>query len=792
MAFEDLRQSHEDSLVILCLFSLFEPEAIPKFTGWSRDPTGFCEHSQTGFTPRNRFSLFRSLCCLRYSGPKSNSIHGSRSSLFENKKPYEKAIDICQNSARLEDAIGELWNFNHVRKTRERGALWMHDITRQMAKELIGKAEFGEWMNSAIKILYHTFPEKDNSPEDHEIVDIYLAQASVLIAQVQSRDHNFGEYAGLLALCAQCYHNRSQYQRAIQWHGEAQQRYNNMIGARHPRTITLLHSLAWSYRSSGDHTRAEQMFRQTWHLRSIHQGPESPEALESLGDLAALIERLGRLKEAEDLFIDLHNKQISCFGTLHPITIAGAHNLALCYANQGRISEAEVLYRQALEASERTLGKDDEGTIKTVGNLAVALDHNGKLGEAELLYERALETYIRHFGYDSLLSLRVRSNISGLYRQQGLFIKAENMIQDVLTVVLDTLGKSHCHVAEAMYDAAEVLHDKGSLYHASKIYPACINMWEDEAPGHPLKFRVMDAAGILERERGELEKSRFWSERAYIDNLKLLGWLDPYTLVAANNYAELLHAEGEYSEASRLYQKCLEGFKELLGTNHPHYFMVLNNIGRLSWVTGTEPMSFFVQARQGLKGLLGETHFCALTVELNEARTHLTAGRFDAASGLMLKIKQAYTTAPEMNHPRLGVVNFFLGMLSAAKGDCASTSVAISLFKDAEENYIKSLGASHPNFLWTRCMLIRTLQKCGRDEEANTLLSNIEPHYLLNVSIGPKSFGVEELTFRDLISMESDTFNGRSFMQLPFGETIRLRWGRKAVWRPPKPTILHS
>ncbi|OQE21317.1 hypothetical protein PENSTE_c012G09370 [Penicillium steckii] len=794
MAFQDLRRSNSDAVTVLSLFSFFEPESIPKFTGWSREPDATPIMGQ-GKNPRKRdLGFTRFLCCLNCFGSKTDSTEEEKNQLSNTNEQCQTIIDICQKPTRLEHAIGELWNFNHIRNGHEKNVLWMHDITRQMARELVVPADYHEWLGSAIKILYHTFPEMDNTPDDRAVVDIYLLQAAALISQYQDYYDNRAEYsyAGLLALCAQCYHHRAEYKKAITWNERAHKYYVKIYGTSSPRTVTIWHSLAWGYRELGDHGRAEEMFRQTWNLRSIHQGPNSPQALESLSDLAAIIERLGRLKEAEKLFIELHDRQVEAFGPKDPIAITGGHNLALCFANQGRMLEAEALYEEILSLSELTTGEDDKGTIKTVLNLAVTLDHIGKLKKAEVLYERALKTSIHVSGCDSFLSLRLRSNISGLYRQQGRYSEADAVIREVLRILLQRLGESHCHIAEAMYDLAEILHEKGNLYDAGKLYEACINMWEKEAPGHPLKFRVMDAAGILERERGANEKSQYWAEKAYQGNLELLGWIDPYTLVTANNYAELLHAKGQYEEASHVYQECLQGFEKLLAVHHPHYFMTLNNIGRLSWVTGGDSMLFFSQALQGLKALLGETHYCTLTVELNIARTYFATGKPDDAFSLLLKIKDKYMTHTEVSIPRLGVVQFFLGIISAFRGDPDSLTSAIAYFTEAEESYIKSLGVSHPNFLWARCMLIRTLYASGRQEESDTYLSNMEPHYLLDTPSGSETQHLGTLTFRNLVSVESDELSWRAFMRLPFGETIRLRWGRKTVWRTAGRAKLHS
>jgi hypothetical protein len=133
--------------------------------------------------------------------------------------------------------------------------------------------------------------------------------------------------------------------------------------------------------------------------------------------------------------------------------------------------------------------------------------------------------------------------------------------------------------------------------------------------------------------------------------------------------------------------------------------------------------------------------------------------------------------------------------LSASEGNPDSITAAIAHFKAAEENYMRTLGASHPNYLWARCMLIRTLYRCGRTEEGNIYLSNIEPHFLLDVRNGAVNSGLGKLTFRNMISMESKELDWIPLIQIPFGETMRLRWGRKTVWRiwrEPDLNKLHS
>src|SRR5687768_16570738 len=114
--------------------------------------------------------------------------------------------------------------------------------------------------------------------------------------------------------------------------------------------------------------------------------------------------------------------------------------------------------------------------------------------------------------------------------------------------------------------------------------------------------------------------------------------------------------------------------------------MTLNSLGRLSWLTtgGGDPISFFSQAHQIFKSLLGASHWCTLTAELNVARTHFGVGEIDTALTLMLKIRDAHKKAAEISLPRLGVVEFFLGMLFASKQGAESSTAAIMHFKSAE------------------------------------------------------------------------------------------------------------
>ena len=57
----------------------------------------------------------------------------------------------------------------------------------------------------------------------------------------------------------------------------------------------------------------------------------------------------------------------------------------------GRLKEAEAMYLRALKGYEKAWGAEHTSTLDTVNNLAVLYSDQGKMAEAEAMYMRALK-----------------------------------------------------------------------------------------------------------------------------------------------------------------------------------------------------------------------------------------------------------------------------------------------------------------------------------------------------------------------------------------------------------------
>ncbi|KAI1422369.1 hypothetical protein F5Y12DRAFT_799651 [Xylaria sp. FL1777] len=724
---DTLEQSHPDSLEVLRFYSILEPEAIPLFDTWGRigeapdlsksnethllQSVNECEN-RTGW-PLGACWPFR--ICL---GPRRQQNQPTLVKLEKVHIPSSLLEEIFQNEARREAAIGKLWDLNLVRRvSNNRKCLWMHDLTRVTVRASVPSAEIDKLILNGLRVMHHMFPVENTLAEDRAWVDLCLPQCRALINQAKIKAFPPTQYATLLALSGQANVSNGAVVTGLSQLEEAKPVYENNLGLRNARTVSLIHKLAQANKFVGNMRVSEKLHRQAYQLQEETLGPQASETLEVLNDLASVIERSGRLKDAEVLFKLLY-QLYEARGHDNPNTMAAAHNLGLCYHNQGRLNEAEHIYHIALQPSEQKLGIEDVGTLKTLSNLATTVDHQGRLEEAQGLYEKALPSFIKVLGFDHFLTIRLRCNLAALRRQQGAFKQAEEMVRGCLDVLTQLYGRENHETIAVIYDLGEVLHAKGDLESANKAFEEVISLSTDDLEEHPVTFRFLDASGVVLREMGDLKAAETMSKTAYDRFNNMLGWVDPYTLVAANDYGELLHAQGKYEDARQLYGKCKDTMQELLGERHPHYLMVTNNLGRLCWAVGNDnALAYFDEAHRGLDSIVGSDHFCTLTIALNRARTRAARGDFEYAESSITNIQSKLRQSIAHEHPLVFACDLVMAMVVATKGGPESLTLARDYFTRATDQ-AQGAGFTHSaDYYLGICLLVLVLKLLGSDEE---------------------------------------------------------------------------
>ncbi|KAH7111892.1 P-loop containing nucleoside triphosphate hydrolase protein [Dactylonectria estremocensis] len=130
-------------------------------------------------------------------------------------------------------------------------------------------------------------------------------------------------------------------------------------------TSRLLSRVSGFLYDQGRWREKEPVDRRAWGLRQEVLGEKHPDTISSMASLATTYHNQGRYDEAEalkDCALDLRREVL---GEKHPDTISSMASLATTYNAQGRYDEAEVLHKTALDLRRHILGEDHPYTTQS-------------------------------------------------------------------------------------------------------------------------------------------------------------------------------------------------------------------------------------------------------------------------------------------------------------------------------------------------------------------------------------------------------------------------------------------
>ena len=137
------------------------------------------------------------------------------------------------------------------------------------------------------------------------------------------------------------------------------------------RAVELIkNNLALTFWNQGRLKEAEELFVQVMETRKRVHGQEHPHTLTSMASLASTFWSQERWKEAEELEVQVMMTKKRVLGREHPSTLTSMTNLATKYMSQGRRTEAKGLQIKGANQLQATIGKDHPSTVAAIANLA--------------------------------------------------------------------------------------------------------------------------------------------------------------------------------------------------------------------------------------------------------------------------------------------------------------------------------------------------------------------------------------------------------------------------------------
>ncbi|WP_395849820.1 tetratricopeptide repeat protein [Cystobacter fuscus] len=289
---------------------------------------------------------------------------------------------------------------------------------------------------------------------------------------------------------------------------------------------------------------------------------------------------------------------------------------------------------------EAAFGGHHPRVATSLNNLALLYKDQGLYGRAEPLFQRALAIHETTLGPSHLDVAASLNNLASLYKDQGLYGRAEPLVQRALAIRETTLGPSHPLVAASISNLASLYIAQGLYGRAEPLLQRALALFEAAlGPSHRDVATSLNSLAILYNAQGLYDRAEPLLQRALALQEAALGNSHPDVASSLQNLAILYDDQGLYDRAEPLLQRALAIRETTLGNSHPRVASLLHNLAVLYKAQGlygrAEPLLQRALALQ--ESALGNSHPDVATSLQNLARLHLAQRRLTDALPLLTR-----------------------------------------------------------------------------------------------------------------------------------------------------------
>lgn len=288
-------------------------------------------------------------------------VHISLGDTYLNLGIYEQAETHYVRALELQGEAGEAT----VRMLNKLGRHAIHVTHYSAARDYLDRAktlsinELGSLHEMTLTIRYNlaTIDEETGNPT---AAMAQLLELQPLIEKQDPRDDQL--YFGCLTALARLRADQGEFEQAVQSLRTVLQQQTQLLGERHPETLTTLFDLGKVLRKQGNYAQAEEIQRREWALSIDVMGEQHPETLVSLEGLVHTLISQKKYDTALPLARQCYHSFVDVLGKDHAFTAFGAANYAQLLAEQGEIDDADRLFREAIDIASRS-SYDDQASL---------------------------------------------------------------------------------------------------------------------------------------------------------------------------------------------------------------------------------------------------------------------------------------------------------------------------------------------------------------------------------------------------------------------------------------------
>lgn len=274
------------------------------------------------------------------------------------------------------------------------------------------------------------------------------------------------------------------------------------LGRRHPDTADTLNNLAALLYFQGRWGEAHERFVEVTGLYRDLYGDGHPLTVQGLNNTAVIRLFLGRFDEAREGFEQVL-AHWAASGDDHPNAIVTRGNLGLLLQRSGRLAEAERVLREVRDAWRAKLGGEHPYNAVLDGRLAAVLRERGQFDAADALHRQALEGHKRAYGDAHPNVAQELEGLGRLARVQGRLDLAETALGEAAAIRAAVLDELHPDRWTVEAEIAAVAGDAGRIAEAIEGLEAALDRAAEALPNsHPRVLwvrmelgRALDASG---------------------------------------------------------------------------------------------------------------------------------------------------------------------------------------------------------------------------------------------------------------------------------------------------------
>jgi tetratricopeptide (TPR) repeat protein len=500
----------------------------------------------------------------------------------------------------LQDNIGMLTAYSLIFVAKGGLAYGMHRLVQIATRRWLETHDkMNVWKFEALKKVAKLFPS--GNFETWKECQMALPQVKIVTDYKNISNEAEIYRANLLYKTSHYYEEQALWGSALEGFEEALKVRELVLGAEHPDTLTVVHSLGWAFHSMSKKQTAEELTRRALVARQAALGKQHPDTLNTLNNLAFMIDDEDMAKEA----LDGRRQSLG----EHAETAESLHNVSIILLNKGKIDEALQLNTEALALMEKLYGQEHPTTLTALFIRSGILVDIGDNDGAEEVALRCLEIREAKLGpthIDSIVSLE---DCASVYNAKRDFVKAEDFIRRAIKLYEEhpEKGPSHSNTLLSLsflgrylsqqkkFDEAEEIfrlaldrviakfgpeHDEtllcqgdlGLMYLRQKKPDQAMTILEPlMKAGRGMKIRnqsVLDITYTIAEKfyrQNKLEEDLVLRKALVDGHTHVAGPMDPATLNAMNGLGMALQRAGHDTEAEEVHLKTWTSRVEVLG-----------------------------------------------------------------------------------------------------------------------------------------------------------------------------------------------------------------------------------